>query len=63
MEKNEILLMVRIAKEEYEVGDQVVCDAGAPGIGRVIYKVTRLEDDGKLFAIELENTIRVPDYY
>lgn len=41
----------------YKLGDSFVCDAGAPGMGRVVYYVTKIDEDG-IWGYEIENTIR-----
>ena len=46
--------------DRYKPGDHCVIWAGAPGIGRVVYRVTRLDEKG-LWGVEVENTIRELD--
>ena len=45
---------------KYKVGDNIAFHAGAPGIGKVVYKITKINDDG-VWGIETENTISVPE--
>lgn len=42
----------------FVVGQTVSYDAAAPGIGRVIYKVTRVDDNGRAYGVLIENTMR-----
>ena len=39
------------------VGRRMVFDAGSPGTGRVVYNVTRIDNDG-IWATMIENTVR-----
>lgn len=45
--------------DKYKAGDNITFDAGAPGIGKVTYKITRIDNKG-VWGIEISNTIRVP---
>lgn len=47
-----------------KVGDVVRAWAGAPGVGHITHRITRIDETG-VYAIEIENTISVPDddYY
>lgn len=47
-------------KKEPEIGGTVVHTAGAPGVGRWIYTITRIED-GIVYGLEKENNVWVPD--
>ena len=42
----------------YTVGERIVHEAGAPGIGRTIYIITRIDGDGVWGLVE-EDTVRV----
>ena len=42
----------------YAVGDTLTAWAGAPGVGRIVYRVTKVDDAG-LWGVVVENTIRV----
>ena len=46
--------------EDKKVGDILVCHAGAPGIGCVIYRITRIDDEF-VYGFEVQNTIRILD--
>jgi hypothetical protein len=49
-----------ITKEQgKDVGDKIVFHAGAPGIGKAIYQITRIDDRG-IWAKKLSSDIRVP---
>lgn len=43
-----------------KVGDNLFCQAGAPGVGHVIYKITRI-DENWVHGFVIENTVRVLD--
>lgn len=43
------------------VGETLWCDSAAPGVGHTLYLVTRCEDNGLLYGVLLEDTIRVLD--
>jgi NADPH-dependent curcumin reductase CurA len=49
-----------VASWKKKVGDTVVVFAGAPGIGRIVYRVTRIDADG-VFGFVVENSIEVLD--
>lgn len=52
------------AMKTKKVGDIIRHEAGAPGVGYVDYKITRMDETG-VYAVEVANTIWVPDgdYY
>lgn len=43
---------------QYVVGDSYVTEAGAPGIGRTIYEITRIDSEG-MWAKIVEDTVRI----
>lgn len=40
-----------------KAGDKIVSFAAAPGCGRIVHQITRIDDTG-IYGIEIENTIR-----
>jgi hypothetical protein len=42
----------------FNVGEEVVIHAGAPGTGHTVYVITRIDDDG-IWAIEKSNDVRI----
>lgn len=48
------------ARANKKVAYLLVGHAGAPGIGRVVHRITRMDDTG-VYGVEIENTIRVMD--
>lgn len=44
--------------ERYKNQEFFVVHAGAPGIGRTVYKITKETEEG-LWGIQVENTVRV----
>lgn len=58
MENQEVLLGHCDEWRNLKVGDDVFCQAGAPGCGHCIYRITRIEN-GNIYAVVTENTIRV----
>jgi len=57
---NEVDLGNEIAKGK-NVGDKVFCFAGAPGVGHIIYQITRFDEQGNAYAVVIEDTIWVPE--
>ena len=41
-----------------KIGDDIYCQAGAPGCGHCVYHITRIEN-GNIYAVITEDTIRV----
>lgn len=50
-----------IKKAKKVPGDIYSVDAGSPGTGRCVYKITRVEANGDFYGIETSNTVRTLD--
>jgi len=57
MSKSEELLMRHHPDRHYVVGQTIVSWAGAPGCGRSVAVITRIDEEG-YWGYEIENTIR-----
>lgn len=44
---------------DYNVGDTYTAWAGAPGVGKWTYEITRVEPNGDYYGVETGNTVRV----
>lgn len=45
------------AVKKRKVGDTTYAFAGAPGTGRIVHRITRIDAEG-VYGVEIENTIR-----